>query len=404
MVACIGLAVSLEIVYVHGRISALGKEYTSFCNVNDTINCDRVLGSPFSKLFGIPVGWFALATYAFLAAAFWTARNRIGEAAAANLTLAGLGVAGAGAFSVYMAGISYFEVHAVCLLCSGLYAVAATLVGLMIAIIAAFRTAWPRLGPMVSIGGFAGALVFSGLAVAGLAWATWPSVATLDASLVTLEDVRKADPDFYTWYTNHRVVDPGVADRNAIGAAGAAVTIVEYADLQCGHCRKSHEKLKGLLERRPDEIRLVYRHFPLDVACNEAVKQTIHRFACRAAEAAECSALQGRFAEMLDRLFAKQNVLFDTTIMRIATDLGLDMEKFAGCMASGEMRKHITEDSRWGKKLEIKSTPTLFFNGREIKGSFDADANYDYAVLIEAGLAAAGAGTEAAATTAVVDN
>ena len=69
---------------------------------------------------------------------------------------------------------------------------------------------------------------------------------------------------------------------------------------------------------KPALLRVIYRHFPLDASCNERVEETIHPRACRAAEAAECAAAQGRFPEMADAMFARQAQLFDSNLSRIA--------------------------------------------------------------------------------------
>jgi len=66
-------------------------------------------------------------------------------------------------------------------------------------------------------------------------------------------------------------------------------------------------------------LRVVHRHLSLDPACNEAVEQSIHPRACRAAEAAECAALQNRYSEMADVLFENQDRLFESNLERLAT-------------------------------------------------------------------------------------
>jgi len=376
--------IAAVITYVHAKIAALGSGYTSFCNVNESINCDQVLASPFGKLLGIPVAWFAMATYGALAGAFWLSRDPGSKAGSGYMRLAFAGVAGAAAFSAYMAGISVFVLHTICLLCSGLYLVTGTLVvvvGLAIRTLGQMPSTSPRWP--TSARGFLSALVAATVLVSAVAYAAWPRVETLPPGLVSMSDIRRAAPEFYSWYLEQPVIAVPVSTRNVMGDENAPVTIVEFADLQCGHCRASHERLKHLLERRPGEVRVIYRHFPLDAACNEVVDHSIHSHACRAAEAAECAGLQGRFAEMLDVLFEHQTQLFETNLPRLAKKAGLDMAAFNTCMETDQTRPLVVEDCRAGDALNIKSTPTLFFNGREITGTFDHEINYDYAVLIE---------------------
>jgi len=388
VIAVAGVAVSAEILYVHSRIAALGNGYTSFCNVNASINCDRVLASAFSDLFGIPVAWFSLATYAFIALCFGLAWKRDAHDPSRVLGAASLAIAGGVAFSVYMACVSLFVLKTICLLCSSLYVVALALTLIMVAVIRAHRNSQgtsPATG--LSLKRFALSGVAAGAAVLLLALLVWPRPESLGANLVSLDDVRNADPGFYRWYLDQPVIHQTFSERNAIGPEDAAVTIVEFADLQCAHCRKSHAYLEALRARRPDEIRVIYKHFPLDASCNEAIGVSVHRHACRAAEAAECAGEQGRFSQMLDALFEHQIELFDPTILRLARESGLEMESFQACFNSQQTRARVEADARVGEKLKITSTPTLYFNGRKIVGSFDSDVDYDYAVLIEAGLA-----------------
>ena len=386
--AAIGIAVSAEILYVHSQIVALGGAYTSFCNVNASINCDRVLASAFSELFGIPVAWFALATYALLTVCLGLAWRKAGSDPSRPLALASVAIAGATAFSTYMACVSFFVLKTICLLCTSLYAVALALVLILLAIIRSRRDIPVEKNAVsLSLKRFVATVVLAGAGVLALAVIVWPRPESLGADLVSLDDVRQADPDFYGWYMKQPVVHQTFSARNALGPAHAAVTIVEFADMQCGHCRKSHAYLNALRSRRPDEVRIIYKHFPLDASCNEAIGVSVHRHACRAAEAAECAAQQGRFEEMLDALFDHQIELFDPTILRLAREIGLEMKKFQTCLDSDQARKVVQSDTRLGEKLQITSTPTLYFNGRKIVGGFDKDVDYDYAVLIESGLA-----------------
>jgi protein-disulfide isomerase len=179
-------------------------------------------------------------------------------------------------------------------------------------------------------------------------------------------------------------VDPASLLRDGIEPLSpGVVTIVEFSDFQCGHCAHNHFLMKELHERHPDSVRILHRNFPLDVACNEALQQSVHRFACRAAEAAECASLQGKYEPMADLLFENQRQLFEANLFRLAGKAGLDAEAFASCMESHETMPTIRADTKLGTRLEITSTPTFFIEGRRISGSLPSEAQYDYALLIE---------------------
>ena len=87
---------------------------------------------------------------------------------------------------------------------------------------------------------------------------------------------------------------------------------------------------------------------------------------------------------MADAMFQRQRQLFESNLARIAENLGLNMDDFRRCMAESEALEDVIDDCREGQRLEIASTPTMFFNGRRIEGSIDEEGGYDFAVTIEA--------------------
>jgi protein-disulfide isomerase len=172
------------------------------------------------------------------------------------------------------------------------------------------------------------------------------------------------------------------------------VTIVEFSDFECAYCARNHVILNELVERQPYLVRVVYRHFPLDATCNDALEKSVHSRACRAAEAAECAGKQGRFHEMADVLFANQRRLFENNLYELAESVGVDAKEFRRCMDEHAPRADIMADAHEGKRLDIRSTPTLFINGRKVVGTLPDLDRYEHAVLIESRLIQAGqAGT-----------
>src|ERR687889_1113964 len=106
---------------------------------------------------------------------------------------------------------------------------------------------------------------------------------------------------------------------HARGPMDAPVTLVKYGDYECPYCGEAHPVLKELQERVGEQVRFVFRHFPLD---------STHPRARRAAQAAEAAASQGRFWEMHDLLYERQGELGEEALRRYATRLGLDPAHF----------------------------------------------------------------------------
>jgi protein-disulfide isomerase/uncharacterized membrane protein len=367
----IGVGVSAVIENVHRRLGA-DAGYTSFCNVGAGINCDVVLASQYATLAGISVGLLAVAFYLGVvgsglgAALSPSARRRaLFGRCAFGLAIFGL------LYSLYMAFIAFFVLNTVCLLCATLYLVS---IGLLPA-------AWFLRGKTEIVGRRPTAdragrdrLVVVGsviVAVAVLAVGTWETIRG-GADFVDAETVARDDPEFHRWYFSQPVVTLENESDRAVGAPDAGVTIVEFSDFECGHCAKFDETLEFALRAGPP-LRVIFRHFPLDSSCNPTVAQPLHPNACLAAVAAECAGEQGRFWEYKKSLFENQSQLGREFLIGYARRLGLDETLFVRCLGSEAMAARVKRDASEGAALGIESTPTLFINGRLIRGALSEE-------------------------------
>ena len=151
----------------------------------------------------------------------------------------------------------------------------------------------------------------------------------------------------------------------ARGRADAPVTIVEFSDFHCPFCRRVQPTLEQVLQRYPTQVRLVYKHFPLD---------NLHPEARRAAEASWCAQQQDRFWPYHDLLYEAGADASDTTLTRLAREAELDVAGFSRCLAGADARgavdAHVQEGARYG----ITGTPGFFVNGRFLSGAQPFDA------------------------------
>jgi protein-disulfide isomerase len=134
---------------------------------------------------------------------------------------------------------------------------------------------------------------------------------------------------------------------------GQGPLLVEYADLECAFCAKAHLLLEGLAVRR------VFRHFPM---------ASKHPRARRLAHAVEAAALQGRFWEFHDSLYADQGRLDDPHLWERAGALGLDLERFDADRRAPAVAERVERDFRSGIRAGVTTTPTLFVDGRAHPG------------------------------------
>jgi len=153
-----------------------------------------------------------------------------------------------------------------------------------------------------------------------------------------------------------------------LGGGTGALVVTEFSDYECPFCRQSHTQLRALLEQYPTKLRLVHRHYPLDITCNSSLKGPMHQSACFAATVAECAGLQNRFWEANDYLFAETRMLHSRSNAEIARDLGLDVAAFGSCLREQGPRS-VAMDVNEGNRMNIEGTPTFFIEGKTYMGS-----------------------------------
>lgn len=112
-----------------------------------------------------------------------------------------------------------------------------------------------------------------------------------------------------------------------------------------------------MLDKYPDDVKLVVKHFPL----------SNHKFAKKAATASLAASAQGKFWEFHSKLFKNYKNINDTKIQNIAKELGLDMEKFNKDMQSPAIKNLIARDVNNGRQIGVRGTPTIFINGKILK-------------------------------------
>lgn len=152
-------------------------------------------------------------------------------------------------------------------------------------------------------------------------------------------------------------------DDHAQGAPDARYTLVEYGDYECSDCGRLFQTICDLRVEFGDELRLVFRHYPLS---------GIHRHAQQAAEAAEAAGAQDRFWEMHDLLFVNQSALATKDLHRYAEQLSLDVHRFREELKHGTYSGRVRDDFRRGVANGVYGTPGLFINGVRHDGALDA--------------------------------
>jgi protein-disulfide isomerase len=161
-------------------------------------------------------------------------------------------------------------------------------------------------------------------------------------------------------------LEPAVnAEDLRLGNCNAAITIVEFGDYQCPHCRHAHALIKHLMKDKGTELHFVFRNFPL----NES-----HPYAFTAALAAEAAGKQGKFWEMHGLIYEHQDQLSPAFLLTLAQRLQLNNEQFGLDWQSDAGKNKVERDFESGVRSGVNGTPTFFLNSKPV---YTYDGTYE---------------------------
>jgi protein-disulfide isomerase len=176
---------------------------------------------------------------------------------------------------------------------------------------------------------------------------------------IQFHDALKADIGYRVLLDAPRYEVNIPADAMIKGPVDAPVTFVEFADFQCPYCRRAHPTVARLLMEYQDEVRYVFRDFPLG----------FHARAVPASRAALCASEQDKYWDYYESLKVMTGDLSDADLQKRAQDVGLDADAFNSCMASGRWKDYVDQGMADGQALGVTGTPSYFINGRMIVGA-----------------------------------
>ena len=149
-----------------------------------------------------------------------------------------------------------------------------------------------------------------------------------------------------------------------VGPKDARVTIVEFSDFQCPYCAQAVVKLNAILKAYPNQVKLIFKQFPLDM----------HSQAALAAAAAVAAHWQGKFWPLHDAMFADRTHLSRQTILAMAGSIGLDTKRFEQDWESPGVKQAVAREQMEGEKAGVEATPTVFIDSQKYNGGLDLDA------------------------------
>jgi len=372
--------------------------FESACSWSETFDCDRLNTSEHGKitlltgvraLTDIPITLFALGAYLGMAFLVFVARQG-GDGARGAVRLLAIGSGLSVLYGLQLFYVMRFVEEVYCPFCLAMDA--AAVVTLVVSVLALRRpgaAGASSFGRPSKLALAAGASLF--VVLLGF-HSMWKS--SLVQQQIELADAQIADSPADAPAVASSAVDPeavGPLGKGVVGTgeeigknvwdvpidahdpfsgpADAKVTVVEFADFQCGYCKKLFYSLNPLKKKYKDEVKFVFKHFPMSPTCNAGVKNNRHRYACEAAVAAQCAAEQDRFWPMHDLLFKNQHKLKGQDLAYYAKESGADMGTWRTCMKKGSSaRAALKQDTEHGTLMGLNGTPRTFINGRLFKG------------------------------------
>lgn len=159
---------------------------------------------------------------------------------------------------------------------------------------------------------------------------------------------------------------PAVGPQDHVqGSPQAPLELVEYGDYQCSYCGQAYEILKAVQQTLGNDLKFVFRNFPLSDEHPDALK---------AALAAEAAALQGKFWAMHDMLYQHQGQLESEHLTAYAKTVGLNAEQFQKDSQSDALAAKVEADFESGVRSGVNGTPSFYINGVKYEGDWQEQA------------------------------
>jgi uncharacterized membrane protein/protein-disulfide isomerase len=370
--ALVGLVASLTSLYVHYQL-LVQPGYTSFCDINDTVNCQQAYLSRYGSVRGVPVALYGVIWFVFvLVLAFLGTSGPppVKESVPAYLfATATVGLA----VILYMAYAAFFVLKAVCVMCLTTYA---AVIGLFI--VSGLSSSMPPmttlprrffadLRAMLARPALLSVVIFFVVGAAS-AVAFFPDEASLRvrsaqqrAAQPVTADQRSEFERF--WESLPRTTVPVPSD-------SAAVVIVKFSDLQCPACGVTYFEVKPVLAKwqaqYPGAVKFVTKDYPLQPECNANVLRPMHLAACDAAVAVRLARTRNKGDALEDYFYANQAMMSPASVREMArtiagvTDLDLQYPRVI---------EGVKADVGLGHLLGVRQTPTFFINGVKLEGA-----------------------------------
>jgi protein-disulfide isomerase/uncharacterized membrane protein len=334
------------------------------CNIG-AFDCDTVNTSIYSELGGRPIALWGAALNAFIALLLlWNAFGGADRLARYAFYISIFGAV----VSVVMGYLAYAHLKVICLFCSAVY-VSSFITVVSLAIYTG-KNRFSEIAEDIKALFQKGAEGSFSVLVTGLVIAIAP-VFMVHGMMMDAHGKRLqwAIPEsISTWKSakENKFLEEGALTKGA-AADKAAITLVEFADFRCPHCKTAVPSLHSFVKSHPD-VRLVFLNFPLDSGCNPAMEHP--GASCGLAKAVYCANKSGKGWEAHDWLFENQGKVTGADVSGLVSAVGLNADEFKVCTESSQTHDAIVAQAVLGKSADVQGTPAIYANGRILPEGF----------------------------------
>lgn len=345
---------------------------SALCRPTATINCDAVLQSRFSVLFGhFASSAIGLAGFTMM---FWLAVNglivsRLRQHALMYIVLYLLTAI---VFSAYFSYLLIFEVDFLCTWCIAVHVLNAVGLCCGLYMVREQRASLECPSTASSLEKaylVVCALLGAGVVITGFGW--------IEKSMMLIN----ADAKYEKLATDPQVIKTlilaspdhavPIDEKDPVyGSREAPYAIVLFTDLQCPVCLRKEIFLRAMVDLNPEHLRLVIKNYPLSTDCNAKLSKNLHPLACQAATASYASFLlggDGMFWQYMDLILSHQNKLETTLWVPFALELGLPQQHFLELLNADSLAaRKVEEDVALGLNLGLDAAPVVFFLGKKL--------------------------------------
>ncbi len=367
-ISLIGLltSIKLSIIYMDANFNPYA--LSSFCSINEFVDCDGVAKTTHSQFLGIPLAFWGLFLYFIFL--FFTYTDKLYKIQIKNFRpfgfvevfknpssyISALGII-AFCISMFLACLSIFEIGKICILCFFTY-----LLNLLLGIIAKpenesyfsiFKTSFFDFISALKVKKYA--IAFAIVVFAAIGVLSYTTVSNVLAPQVRLQK------EFNSYFDKKN--KDYKASGNILGDKNAKLVVHEYTDYQCPFCFVLNTMtLRAVSELK--NIKVVHHNLPLDIECNSMLNSQMHPGSCKLAKYAIAAGYQGKYWDLNNMLFDQKEdeYLDEERLLKDAKKLGINIEKLKEDAYSEKVEQELKKEIEEATKLGIDGTPAFRIN------------------------------------------